>query len=98
MRLPGIASTVWFLAFVGVSLLFVRQRLEPGPEPAPPAEAPVVNAEDYYLCEASIGKGQTPLVVKYSGTTPTEIVSQFTHTDRTESYQIKERDDIYYRA
>jgi hypothetical protein len=55
-------------------------------------------ADDYYLCESPLVEGQTPLVVKYSGGTATEILFVFKKADGSDSYQIKERDDIYYRA
>src|SRR5947209_1215564 len=103
-RRPGVASTVWFVAFVGVSLLFVRQLLERLPDAAPQAQASAVKADDHYLCQPKEagkvieGSRALPLIVKYSGGVATEILFEFTHSDRADAYQIKEHDDVYYRA
>jgi hypothetical protein len=55
-------------------------------------------ADDRYICESPLVEGQKPLVVKYGGGVATEILFAFKRADRADSYQIKQRDDIYYRA
>jgi hypothetical protein len=55
-------------------------------------------ADDHYLCESPLVEGRKPLVVKYSGSEPTEILFAFKKAGGADSYEIKQRDDIYYRA
>ena len=55
-------------------------------------------ADDHYLCESPLVEGRKPLVVKYSGSEATEILFALKKADGADSYQIKERDDVYYRA
>ena len=86
------------LAFVGVSVLCVQQLLEPRPEAAPQTQVSDAKADEYYLCESKLGGKPLPLVVKYRRNLANEILFEYRHADRADAYQIKERDDVYYRA
>jgi len=97
---PGFASIVWFLAFVGVSFLYVRNFIDTTPRPAPLLQD---HADDYYLCKSAVLTGwpEFSLVLKYTGSAASEILFEGRQYGRFDRYEIKEQvphDDVYYWA